>query len=77
LGYFWRGKIQSSNPSLLSRYRKYSHYLDADAAILTYDLTKISSLDGVEYYKQELEEKGPVDMGINSLTIPSHQFSRE
>lgn len=38
------------------------YYKDADAAILTYDLTDLKSLDGVEYYKEELKENAPENM---------------
>ena len=39
------------------------YYQDADAAVLTYDLSKLESMDGVEYFKEELGENGPSDMG--------------
>ena len=36
--------------------------IDADAALLVYDLTDISSFDGVEYYKKAVVDHGPRDI---------------
>ncbi len=39
------------------------YYKDADAAILTYDMTELQTLDGVEYYKDILKDNGPENIG--------------
>lgn len=36
---------------------------------MTYDLTNLATLDGVEYYKQELENNGPEDMSKKNSNI--------
>lgn len=37
-------------------------YLDADAAILVYDMTNLDSLDGVDYFREELRHSAQKDI---------------
>lgn len=51
------------------------YYKDADVAILTYDIADLKTLDGVEYYLEELKENAPENMS-NDLNYPkSHLYS--
>ena len=61
MGHFRGREVQKHDPDVLQRYRDWLK-ADADAAILVYDLTNISTLDGVEYYKEALEDNGPEEI---------------